>query len=237
MSWKASSTAKELTKGIHGEKLSMADKLVLMILSENYLEDKGFVWCSQKLLSKHCVCSERGLRGILERLERFGLVGIAHRAKLGNYYTLIFMRNHVPQKQIFYEEPHAVSEEAGALCEERGAVSEEQAVPPERLTVSKTVDGVAPSAPLAPEICPEHQVLKDLCRGKHRPERPSKQKQKSYRPRTVYTREEVAHVESKRKRPTAEELGRIARDRAQVFFDPSRVDPSVRRIFAPRPPK
>jgi hypothetical protein len=167
LSWKASGTAKEITHGKHGEKLSMADKLVLMVLSENYLDDKGYVWCSQKLLSKHCVCSERGLRGILERLERFGLVGIAHRAKLGNYYALIFMRNPVPQKQDFSEEPRAVSEEPGAFCEECGALSEEQAVPPEQLTV-ETVDG-APPAPT--DTCPICGFLTHLCMGHKEPKK------------------------------------------------------------------
>lgn len=151
MSWKASAAAKELTQGTQGQKLSMADKLVLMILSENYIEDKGFVWCSQKQLSKQCVCTDRGLRGILERLERFQLVGIVHRERKGNYYTLLFMRNPVPQRGIHIEEPHALYEEAGAGYEERGALLEEQLVPHERLTVKKTVDGIAAQEDLEPE--------------------------------------------------------------------------------------
>lgn len=107
MSWGASAAAKELVKGIHGEPLSMADKLVLMILSENYIEEKGYVWCSQKQLAKCCVCSERGLRGVLDRLERFELVKTFHRGRLGNYYNLLFMRNGVPQSVDDIEEPRS----------------------------------------------------------------------------------------------------------------------------------
>lgn len=136
---------------MHGERLSMADKLVLMILSENYIERKGYVWCSQKLLAEQCLCTDRGLRGIMERLERFGLVGIVHRGRQGNYYSLLFMRNVVPQTVENFEERHAVIEEAGAGIEERHALLEEQAVPHELLTVKETVDSTDQQQDFEPE--------------------------------------------------------------------------------------
>lgn len=130
MSWKASGAAKEITKGVQGEKLRIADKLVLMVLSDDFNEDKKMAWPSQNLLAKRCLCTPRGLRGILERLERFGLIKIVHRGKSGNQYILNFaLRNAVPHKTKIYEEPARSSK--SEIYEERGAVYEEPARSPE----------------------------------------------------------------------------------------------------------
>ena len=123
MSWKASGAAKDIACGAHGEELTMADKLVLMVLSDDFNEDKQYAYPSQDLLAKRCLCTPRGLRGILDRLERFGLIKIVHRGKAGNYYVLLFaLRNALPQ---------SFEEQAGAskveVYEERDAVYEERA--------------------------------------------------------------------------------------------------------------
>ena len=123
MSWKASGAAKDIACGAHGEELNMADKLVLMVLSDDFNEDKQYAYPSQDLLAKRCLCTPRGLRGILDRLERFGLIKIVHRGKAGNYYVLLFaLRNALPQ---------SFEEQAGAskveVYEERDAVYEERA--------------------------------------------------------------------------------------------------------------
>lgn len=103
VSWKASGAAKALKLGAHGEKLNMADKLVLMVISDDYNEARGCGWSSQQLLAEECLCTPRGLRGILDRLEQFGLLVIEHRGRLGNRYRLPFhhdgLRNTVPYEK------------------------------------------------------------------------------------------------------------------------------------------
>ena len=198
MSWKASAIAKELTQGLHGERLSMADKLVLMILSENYIEKQGYVWCSQSLLAEQCLCTSRGLRGIMERLERFGLIGIVHRGRRGNLYSFPFMGNAVPQSinkiEERIEERHDTIEERHALLEERAGSS-------------RTVDGNNGTDGTAIGACPECGARQDLCMG-HR-----KKKVKTWPQRQRFEKE-VHRVEEKPARSRGEE----ARDgRAKAF--------------------
>lgn len=148
MSWKASGAAKEITHGTSGQKLKMADKLVLMVLSDDYNEGRGFAWPSQETLAKECLCTDRGLRGILERLEAFGLINIEHRGRLGNRYKLLFalktsktLRNGVPQSVGDIEEQEENIEERNGNIEERAGSSELEVKPLEEPLV------VLPSKP------------------------------------------------------------------------------------------
>ena len=126
MSWKASGAAKEITCGTKGQKLKIADKLVLMILSDDYNEGRGFAWPSQETLAEECLCTDRGLRGILERLASYGLIEIEHRGRKGNRYKLLFalktgksLRNAVPQSDDGIEERDDDLEEREPDLEER----------------------------------------------------------------------------------------------------------------------
>ena len=111
MSWKASGAAKEIRQGREGQRIGMGDKLVLMILSDYFDESTGYAWPSQKVLAEQCICTERGVRKILEKLETVGLIEIEHRGDKGNRYRLLFnpkggsvMRNVVPHQVKLYEE-------------------------------------------------------------------------------------------------------------------------------------
>src|ERR1700732_4595346 len=222
MSWKASGIAKELTVGLHGERLSMADKLVLMILSENYIEKKGFVWCSQQELSTQCLCTSRGLRGILDRLHKFGLVGIVHRGRRGNYYSLPFMGNGVPQKVSDFEERSDTIEER---IEERHAHLEEPA------RSSRTVDGIDGKDSIAPQpgaVCSACGLVgRHLCKGKPRKPRPERQngyrrENRSYAPPPIQKGPTPAETNRER---TAEAL--------RVLGHPERFPDDVCRAITP----
>ena len=91
MSWRASGEAKKITKGAHGEKLRHADKLALLIISDDINERMGYGWASEKVLAEECLCSERTFIRLTQRLERFGLLEVEHRGRLGNRYRLPFM--------------------------------------------------------------------------------------------------------------------------------------------------
>jgi hypothetical protein len=153
VSWKASGAAKEITHGTNGEKISMADKLVLMVLSDYFDERKQAAWPSQETLAEECICTDRGLRGILQRLQKFGLISIEHRGRLGNRYKLLFaikggkvLRNVVPQSEKSIEEQDDDIEEREASQPERAGSSEPLVVePPEPQRNSATVQGLSKS--------------------------------------------------------------------------------------------
>ena len=106
MSWRASGKAKMIPREINGQILTAQDKLLLMILSDDYNEEIGAAWRSQGRLAEICFCTDRGVRGSLEKLENAGLIEVVHGGRFGNEYKLLFvspehvsLRNVVPQSQ------------------------------------------------------------------------------------------------------------------------------------------
>lgn len=126
MSWKASGAAKDITHGTNGQKISMADKCVLMVLSDYWDERRQYAWPSQETLAEQCICTERGMRGILYRLQSFGLINIVQGGRSGNKYLLLFVQNYrngvpvigngLPERKNDLPEPEGIlPEPAGAV--------------------------------------------------------------------------------------------------------------------------
>lgn len=104
MSWRASGKAKMIQRDVGGQMLTAQDKLLLMVLSDDYNEESGCAWRSQPKLADMCFCTDRGIRFSLQKLERAGLIQVVHGGRFGNEYRLLFvsegeksLRNTVPQ--------------------------------------------------------------------------------------------------------------------------------------------
>ena len=142
MSWKASGKAKSITHGTNGRQIGMADKLVIMVLSDYFDEEDQCAWPSQARLAKECLITDRGLRGVLERLERFGLIRIEHGGHKGNKYFLPFAEEVEERSSVLVRNMEGDYRNGGSGDEERAgsykpsiAVKLEPAVePPENST-------------------------------------------------------------------------------------------------------
>lgn len=91
MSWKASGEAKKISQGVHGEKLRHADKLALLVIADGYNDHFGYAWASRQTLAEECLCSERTIVRLTDRLERFGLLSVEHRSGDTNRYRFPFI--------------------------------------------------------------------------------------------------------------------------------------------------
>jgi DNA-binding MarR family transcriptional regulator len=75
MSWKASAYMKELIVCPSGERISRTEKLVAMVLAENYDERrKDYTFSSVKTIAADTLMDERVCRRILAALERKGVI-------------------------------------------------------------------------------------------------------------------------------------------------------------------
>lgn len=78
MSWKATSWAKQ-TRGHTG----LASKVLLLVLSDYYNDEKGYAWSTQKRLADDCEMSVRAVKYVLDWLERAGFITTIQK---GNQY-------------------------------------------------------------------------------------------------------------------------------------------------------
>lgn len=110
MSWAATAYIKNLRRAPNGEPITKGEKLVLIILSDYYHDEKGYAWPSLSRLADESLHSRRGVVLTLHALERKGLLCIvrspdAVTKRVSNHYRFPGLKSL----------PHPLTGEASSL--------------------------------------------------------------------------------------------------------------------------
>lgn len=101
MGYLASKYARKLHVTPTGQKLTVSEKCVLMVLAEYHNDEDGTAWPSIQTMSDDCCLSKQGVRNALKSLEDSGILRVERRQKsngdwLSNKYYFTFVETYEP---------------------------------------------------------------------------------------------------------------------------------------------
>jgi hypothetical protein len=76
MSWAASAYVKTLCRGAHGEPLTRAEKLLLMVMADYYSDEEGAAWPSATTLAREALLTRESVWRCIRRLTEKGVLAV-----------------------------------------------------------------------------------------------------------------------------------------------------------------